>query len=174
MHLKSAVVASATVVAFALCVAGCGSSDPVAPSSVTPTSVATPQPVYPNMVGAWSGTTSITVQQGAARATNICTSTWIVDTQGQSNFAGTFQLSGGTIVACAQSGNFAGTVSTQGSITVAYATTGGGSTGCTTVGGDTAFTGVVSGSSLTAQETLHLNCGGLATDQINQITLSRR
>lgn len=155
------------VVVLAACLSACGSS-PTAPS-------APPAPVYTNLIGGWSGTSSITVQQTATgvRATNICTTQWIVTAQAGGALTGTFQLSGGTLTACAQSGNFSGSLSTTGALSLAYASTSGSST-CTFVGGDTAFSGVATASTITAQETLHLNCSGFATDQINSISLTRR
>jgi hypothetical protein len=147
-----------------------GSNSPTTPS-------APPAPTYTNLIGGWSGTSSISAQQVATgiRATNICASTWIVTVQNGASMSGTFQLSGGTVVACAQSGNFSGSLSTTGAIQLNYSTSGGGGgSGCTYLSGDTGFTGVATASSITAQQSQRLNCSGLVTDQIVTLSLTRR
>lgn len=152
---------------------GCGGSSPTSPSN----SSAPPAPTYPNLIAAWSGTASLTIVQSATgvRATNICSTTWIVNSQNRDSLGGTFQLSGGTLVACGQSGTFTGTVSTTGSVNLVWGqTAGGGVNSCTTISGDPFLSGVASSTTMTLQQSVRLNCSGLVTDQIANLSLTRR
>jgi hypothetical protein len=128
-------------------------------------------------MGAWNGTASITVVQIASgiRATNLCSTTWIVNGQTSASLSGTFQLSGGTLVACGQSGTFSGTVTTSGAVNLSWGqTAGGGSNACTTLSSDPSLSGVATGSSMTLQQSTRLSCSGLVTDQITNLSLTRR
>lgn len=166
------------IVQFALLVCGlvgfsaCGSS----PASPTVSSPVVPQITYPSLIGGWSGSTSITAQQVAnnIRATNICTSTWIVNSQNSNVLSGTFQLSGGTIVSCAQSGTFNGAVTSSGVLQLSYASTSSSITGCSYLNGDTGFTGVATAATITAQQSARYNCSGIVTDQIVTLSLTKR
>lgn len=143
----------------------CGGNSPAAPS-------APPTPVYPNLVAAWAGTATIGVVTVGQNASNICQSTWIVASQTADTISGTFQLTGGTVVACGQSGTFSGTVTTAGAVTIAFNPPPP-PAGCSVVSG-TPLTGVATSTTLTLQQTVHLTCTGSAVDQTVTLALTKR
>jgi len=154
------------IASVCLGIVGCGGSSATAPSS-------TPQ--ITNMLGGWSGTLGIGVVQvnTGLRTSNTCNQTLIVSSQTGERFSGTFQLTGGTTSTCAQSGEVAGSVSATGAVSgLTFSVSLGNISQCTRVSGDSALSGVVNSSSLTAQSTERIRCvvGGLTTD--NDRTLS--
>lgn len=147
----------------------CGSSSsPAAPSTPAPP----PAPVYPNLIAGWSGTATITASSTSVSASNVCQSTWIISSQTNGDISGTFQLSGGTTVNCAQSSVLTGTVTTAGALSIAF-TAQAPPAGCTVLSG-TPLAGVVTGASMTLQQTVHLTCNGSAVDQNVTIALTKR
>jgi len=129
-------------------VASCGGGPP-GPTSPTP---ATSR--YPMMVGNWRGT--LTVEQfvtpgSGERTVSVCNETWGMTAQTEGRFSGTFQAEG----VCAHSGTMFGTVSISGAITgltfSAFVGSPGETSTCRRVSGDGVYTGVLSGTSLTAQ-----------------------
>lgn len=155
------------IVALVSLLAGCGKDSPTAP---TPTPQPTPQPapapppapVFLNMVAGWSGRLTITavIQQTGDRGSNICDQSWIVTAQDGGTFRGTFQSSGGTFVACAQSGGFTGTITTSSTLqSLGFDVAIGAAAACSRISGDGTMTGVVSSSgNLTAQSSDRIRC----------------
>ena len=100
-------------------VASCGGDSP---STAAPSSVAAPQPTYPNLVGGWIGTytSNITAPNiPGASGSGGCAFSWIITTQNAGQFSGTWQLSGGFGIApnCGSSGNVSGSITNAGAIT---------------------------------------------------------
>jgi hypothetical protein len=140
------------------------------PNPAAPTTNPTPSPApavapaavaFPNMVGGWSGTWSVSsaVRGSGLRSSNVCTQTWIISAQSAGSFTGTFQVTGGTT--CSSSGSVAGEVSTSGAISLSTvdATPQSGATICTRTAGTGIYTGVVSGgAAFTAQTSDILRC----------------
>ena len=129
-------------------VASCGGGSP-GPTSPTPATSP-----YPMMVGSWRGT--LTVEQlvtpgSGERTVSLCNETWVITTQTEGRFSGTFQAEG----VCAHSGTMFGTVSISGAITgltfSAFVGSPGETSTCRRVSGDGVYAGVLSGTSLTAQ-----------------------
>ena len=137
-----------------LIVACSGRSAVVTPTAPTP--VVTPA-AFPAMTGGWSGTRSITlVERGGfnRRDSNTCTETWILTTQTDGRFSGTFQIAGGTTTTCSQSGTVTGEVSTSGTLSALVFTDPPptGLTVCRRTGGSAEFSGVVANAAaVTAQ-----------------------
>lgn len=147
----------------------CGSSSsPTSPSAPA----APPAPVYPNLIAGWSGTATITASTGSVSASNVCQSTWIISSQTNGDIAGTFQLSGGTTVNCAQSSVLTGTVTPAGAVSITF-TAQAPPAGCAVLSG-TPLAGVVTGASMTLQQTVHLTCSGSAVDQNVTMALTKR
>lgn len=165
--LRRSAALSLFVAALGLVVGACGSDSPAAPAG----------PTYPNIIGAWTGTATIAVVgvSVSGTVTNICSTTWIINQQTDANFSGTFQLSGGTVAACGQSGSFTGMITPTGSITVnwnSFTVVSGSS--CTYVSGSAVLVGVITGNSWTTQETIRESCPGLVADQTVTLALSKR
>jgi len=113
---------AALPLAFVVCF-GCGGSESA--SVTAPLVVTAPPPVtYPSLVGSWGGTLAIDagVYDGYSE-TIVCTHGWIITTQTEGTFTGTFQTSGGTVYNsagtpfdCSGAGTISGVVSSSGSI----------------------------------------------------------
>lgn len=130
--------------------AGCGGGDssPVAPSNTSP--APPPAPVYPQMVGTWLGTVTIT----ALGISFTCNVSLLVGSQTGGTFNGTFQESGG--VGCSSAGNSTGTVTTGNQVSLTNVATVTDGAVCT----DTNKTenGLVSGRTLTIQANFTRTC----------------
>jgi hypothetical protein len=114
------------------------------------------------MIGSWSGTRTVeeVVTPSGSRSINVCNETWVVATQIDGQFTGTFQRSGG----CTESGSMNGTVSMSGEVTGLMFVPQGGSrtTTCQLVSGGV-YTGLLNGASLTAQTAERTVCVGGGT-----------
>jgi hypothetical protein len=121
---------------------------------------------YPNMNGAWAGTSTAS----AVGQSGVCNMTWIAAGQTGTEFSGTWQNSGSL---CGQAGTFSGTVSTSNAVTgVSFIATVGASN-CTRIAGDGLFSGVVTGTNATLKSTDTIRCPGLG-DLSRSRTLSMR
>ena len=126
---------------------GCSGGGGSAPAS-TPTAPTVIAPSFPSMTGGWSGTRSLTLTERGGlqhRDSNLCTETWIIGSQTEGRFSGTFQTSGGTTTVCSHAGPVSGDVSTTGTISNVVFTDPppAGLTVCTRTGGSATFGGVV-------------------------------
>lgn len=145
-----------------LACAACGSS-PAAPTAVTP-----PAPQPPSVTGLWQGTMTIAIVEVGTglRASNVCTQALTITSQQNPGFTGTYQLSGGTTTACADSGTVSGSIQVDGSIAVApQSTLPPGPTVCNRIAGNGVFSGLVSGGTMSAQSTDTVSCttGGITS-----------
>lgn len=158
------------VVCLCLLAAACGSS-PTQPSPPTQPP-APPAPQFPSMMGAWNGTTTIVAVVGTVSGSNVCTQSWLITSQTQGSFSGSFQLSGGTTVACASAGTVSGTIATNGAISglTFSAQISPPNPGCTKTSGDTVFSGLLTNATLTATASDAFLCNGIAASR--NLTLS--
>jgi hypothetical protein len=131
------------------------------------------------MLGDWRGT--LTVEQvvtpgSAGRTVNVCNETWVITTQVEGRFSGTFQADG----VCAQSGSMFGTVSMSGEITGLTFSVFVGSPGetstCRRVSGDGVYTGVLNGTSLMAHTAERTVCAValLTFDRSYSLSMSKQ
>lgn len=163
------------ILALALALSGCSDS-PTSPSP-TPQPAPPPAPVFLNMVAGWSGraTLAAVIRQTNERGTNVCDQSWVVTSQTGGTFTGTFQSSGGTLVACAQAGTFTGVITTSGTLqSLDFDVALGAASGCTRISGSATLTGVVSATgALTAQGADALRCtvNGVALEADRTISL---
>jgi hypothetical protein len=128
-------------------------------------------PVFPNLIGGWTGTWSTTVAGGV---TNVCNNSWLVTSQSGAAFSGTWQTLGGNPfpTACASAGTLTGTVSQPNAISgLVFTSTVG--AGCTRTVGDGRFSGALSGSVITVQMFDTVQCPGEPT-AIRSSTISMR
>ena len=189
MRRQTAVVIGALVVGLlALGAAACGHDSPTAASRSArapsapvpaPAPVPVPAPQAPNLVGGWVGTYTIaTVNRGTGlRSSNTCNESWIVTIQTGGQFSGTFQLSAGTTITCAQSGTLFGTVSTTGALSRLIHSVTLGSLPCPRILGDGTMSGIASSTGVTAQATDRVRCTDILTyetDRTLTITLNKR
>lgn len=153
---------------------GTSSQTAPTPTPVTPAPAPTPQPSYPNMLGTWGGTLTIVASAGNQSASNTCTHTWNVTSQTDGVFTGTFQLTGGTTVACAQAGNVSGTVDITGHLTgVSLGVVVGVNAACVRTSGTGLFVGQLSGSVLSVTESEGVVCSGVPATRNLTITVGR-
>ena len=131
------------------------------------------------MVGNWSGTLTVeTVVRGSQSGVRVCNETWVVATQVDGRFGGTFQASG----ECAASGSINGTVSPSGEVTGLTFSVFVGSPGetstCRRVSGDGVYAGLLDGASLlarTVERTLCLAGGaGLQFDRAFNLSMNKQ
>ena len=159
---------------IAVAVTSCGgpSSEPTSPTPVPSTSR------YPGMVGNWSGMLTVENVFGIQRIVTACDETWVVATQTEGHFAGTFQA-GGT---CAQSGSMNGIVSMAGDVTGLTFSIFVGSPGetstCRRVSGDGVYTGLLNGASLMAQTAERTLCvaegGSIRFERFFSLSMSKQ
>lgn len=160
------------VLVVALLASACGGQSPTAPTPApTPPALS-----YINLVGAWTGTATIAAINLTTneRATNVCSTTWIVASQNSNILSGTFQLSGGTLVACGQAGTFTGNVTTAGGITLTYTQTAGGTSSCIPISTVSDLSGVATFGTITAQQSVRLSCPTFLAEQTLTLSLTRR
>jgi hypothetical protein len=97
----------ALLLALTTLAASCGgTSAPSAGPSAVPSIIAPPlpppapvpapalQPQFPDVLGRWSGTTTIVVTVDGQQQSSACTETWRITSQNAGAFSGTFQTSG--------------------------------------------------------------------------------
>lgn len=155
------------VCVLALVIGGCGSN--ATPASPSPP----PAPVYPSLVGTWTGTVSIGVlASGVPIGTNLCQTTWLMPSQTNDVFSGTYTLSGGSLTPCVQSAAFSGTVTQSGAVSLTFGV-GANPAGCVLTS-QTAMTGLLSGGTITLQQTNHFTCGSTLADQVVTVDLTKR
>jgi hypothetical protein len=165
MRRQTAVVTGTLVVGlFASMANACGGDSPATPVP-NPAPVPAPAPQAPSLVGGWAGVfTAVTVErQSGRRTSNTCNESWIVTTQTGGRFSGTFQLSGGTAITCAQSGTFFGSVSTNGALSGLTHSVMLGSLPCSRISGDGTLNGFASSITVTAQATDVVRCTNVFT-----------
>lgn len=63
-----------------------------------------------NMVGTWRGSSTITSTGTGENGDNVCTTSWIFDSQTGKDFSGAYQVSGGTTTPCSGGGRVSGFV----------------------------------------------------------------
>ena len=128
--------------------------------------------VFPRLVGGWAGTLTFAVSGDS----NTCTHTWIVQTQAGGAFGGTWQLSGGTTVACGSAGTLTGQVGVTGALSgvTLGVTVGGLPSECVRIAGDAAFEGTVTGASLAAQNTETIRCDDVEFQRAVSMALTRQ
>ena len=151
-HVRLAVVVVIMTFVAVACGGGSSSAPTVAPSPL----VSLIQ--YPNLVGGWSGTMTIVAVVNGLALSNTCTHSWNVSGESSGAFSGTWQLSGGTTVACASSGTLSGTVSTSGYVQVGFNTTLGNTASCKEIGTPSPYTGTLAGRSLALQTSDTVQC----------------
>lgn len=147
----------------------------------TPTVPPTPAPIiYPNMLGGWSGTQADTwvSVDGTRPGGRSCNEAWLVTSQVDSFFSGSFQRTQGNSDVCARSGNIEGRAEASGIFSVSYSATGVAG-GCQLIGGDQVRRGVVSpNGNVTAGTVLILRCpdgrGTIDLRYTTSVTVSRR
>jgi hypothetical protein len=116
------------------------------------------QPTTPNLIGVWAGTLTIAVSE----LSNTCNQNWVITSQNDGQFSGTFQMSGRKTASCGQAGNLSGSVSTTGVISNLTYSVVIGATTCARVAGGI-FSGVLFNSgTLSAQASDTLRCPGLS------------
>lgn len=136
-----------------------------------------PTPQYPNLVGGWNGTLTIAAVELSPpyrRASNICTESWIINTQNGGQFSGTFQESGGTFVPCASSGTLSGAVSASGQVSGLSFAVVVGATSCRRLLGDGIWAGILTGNSLVAQRTDRLQCPNETGDRSLSLSMHKQ
>ena len=87
----------------------------------------------------------------------------MVATQTRGQFSGTFQLSAGTTITCAQSGTFSGTVATTGALSALTHSVPHGSLPCARLSGDGTMSGTASSIAVAAQATDAVRCTNILT-----------
>lgn len=125
------------------------------------------------MIGDWSGTFTVDrMLPDGSHTVNTCTQRWTIVSQTGGQFVGTFELSGGTIETCAQTGTIFGSVTTGGAVTNLGAT----NTNPTPCIGliQTGFSGVVSGGALTVQWNDQIACDGMLVVRTIAVAMTRR
>ena len=177
------VMASLVVGLLALVATGCDGDSLVAPSSQSAPAPSVQAPVpqaqAANLIGGWVGTYTITtVDRGTGlRSSHACNESWIVTIQTGGQFLGTFQLSAGTTITCAQSGTLFGTVSTTGALSGLTHSIALGSLPCSRIIGDGMMKGIASSTAVTAQATDRVRCTNIftyETDRTLTLTMSKR
>jgi len=63
-----------------------------------------------NMVGTWRGSSTITSTGTGENGDNVCTTSWMINSQTGKDFSGTYQASGGTTTPCTRGGTVSGFV----------------------------------------------------------------
>jgi hypothetical protein len=130
------------------------------------------------MLGGWTG--NLIISEGS-NPSDVCTETWVINSQTDGGtvavptrwFSGTFQRSG-SAVTCAGSGTLTGIMTENGTIAaIVPSTSMGVNVGCTLVSG-TRLGGVYRSSTLTAQSTETLNCGGTMTQRTLTLAMHRQ
>ena len=169
MRRHTAVVVRALVIGLlGLVASACGDESPTAASQAVPAPSApapVPAPHAPDLVGEWAGTYTIaTVDRGTGlRSSNTCHESWMVTMQTRGQFWGTFRLSAGTTITCAQSGTFSGTVSTTGALSALTHSVPLASLPCARISGDGTMNGTASSTAVTAQATDRVRCTNILT-----------
>ena len=165
----------ALAVACAAC--GGGESSLSTPAAPTPVPAAPSAPNYANMVGGWEGTVSFNQSSPAGGSAASCRQTWVVTSQNQGSFLGTFQtappVGTTTTTTCTQSGSVEGVIAPSGAITDIVHSTVINPNGCMRTM-RTAMVGVVTGSSLSAQTTEQRICSGVTVSVGISIALTKR
>ncbi len=137
-----------------------------------------PAPVYPNMLGGWSGTWVETYTTNLGSGTITCNETWVVDAQNPAGvFSGTYQNSGED-QACTLAGLLDGNVFVGGEARIQLHSS---ASPCALLSGDPTFSGFVSSAgALTTQQTIDVRCTGGVYDAgidyhlITVLSLNRR
>lgn len=157
------------MLAVGIAATACGGGSPTSPT-----------PRFPNMIGGWIGTSSVNGSALGISASNTCTESWTITSQTRGDFSGTFQTTGGTTAPCAQSGTINGSTTTNGTISgLNFSAQINPLQGCALVS-RTAYSGVVSSTSLSAQSTERLSCvvagipGLVTVDRSFVIALTKR
>ncbi len=169
MRRQTTVVVLALAVGLlGLATTACGDESPTAASQSVPApSIPAPLPAprAPELLGEWAGTYTIaTVDRGTGlRSSHTCHQSWVVAIQTRGQFSGTFQLSAGTTVTCAQSGTFSGTVSTTGALSTLTHSIPLASLPCARISGDGTMSGIASATAITAQASDRVRCTNLLT-----------
>ena len=169
MRRHTAVVASGLILTLLmLATTACRDESPTAASQSVPAPpavVPVPPSETPNLLGEWAGLYTIaTVDRGTGlRSSSTCHETWIVKLQTRGQFSGTFQLSAGTTITCAQSGTFFGTVSTTGALSALSQSVPLASFPCARISGDGTMNGTASSTAVTAQSTDRVRCTNILT-----------
>jgi len=169
MRRHTAVVVGGLVLSLLSLVAtACGEASPTAASQSVPAPpaiVPVPPSEAPNLLGEWAGIYTIaTVDRGTGlRSSNTCSESWRVNLQTRGQFSGTFQLSPGTTITCAQSGTFFGTVSATGALSALSHSVPLASLPCARISGDGTMTGTASPTALAAQATDTVRCTNILT-----------
>lgn len=96
--------------------AGCSSDSPASPSNASTG--------FPNVIGIWLGSrTEDTRVAGGAATHSECAERWLVHTQNNASFAGTYEIGGSASAGCSQqAGSIEGTITATGTI-VTFSTT---------------------------------------------------
>jgi hypothetical protein len=134
-----------------LALAACGDNDPTGPAA-------------PNLVGAYDGTWTVTVEgPGLETTTQVCPGTVTVTEQSGGVFEGTFSQSASE--GCdAGSGFVTGAVAADGAVSLLLGASGGGgpafeeSTGCTILSADDRYTGSYAEGALSFETSLTAQC----------------
>jgi hypothetical protein len=151
---------------------GGGSSSPTGPSATA----APPPPTYPNMIAGWDGSYTYTGTVLGTAGSGNCRVTWVITSQNGGDFLGTFQTSAGSgATPCAQSGTVNGIVTSSSTITdIVFSANINPLSGCTRTQ-RTAYAGVLTGATLSAQTTETLSCSGVGTvNRSFSLTMTRR
>jgi hypothetical protein len=109
------------------------------------------------MLGGWGGTWAQAFSSVQGAGSTTCTELWLVNSQTDSAFVGTFQRTGETV--CPGAGSLRGVVLPDGSVKLSFG--GGGANACTQTAGADEYVGVVSAAGgLTARRSYALHCEG--------------
>lgn len=129
---------------------------------------------YLNMVGTWTGTTTVVSVTGSSTSTNVCTMNWTMATQAGQQFSGTYVSSGGTISTCRGSGSVTGTMAFGAGDTVTVTLSDTVDTACARVSGDDIYRGAVVSGLLTVTGGDVVNCSGTVRTRAFTVALRRQ
>ena len=164
-------VSVALVVSTMLLFGSCGGSSPSSPTS--PSAAPAPTPVYPSMVGVWTGNLSNT-NSGDISGSYTCPYQFSISSQTQGTFGGTFFQQQSSDANCVgRSGTLTGSVSTAGGATV---TPVGGTNPICTPQGSIAWSGNVSGGrTMFLSRTYTDSCtGGFTVRRTQNLSLTKQ
>lgn len=109
-------------------------------------------PLFPSVLGAWSGTLSFAAQGSSGS----CNQTWLITSQTGGTFSGTFQITGGT--GCSQAGTISGAITSTNAITSLGVVSNTVSNGAVCTDSNSVTTGLLSGRTMNVQKSFTRNC----------------